>query len=100
MTAAAIIIRKEKDLVAQFRQARALTPETAQSPGSIGADDSGIAFRRLRDRAILREASVGRYYLDDLSWEAYRRARRRMAMVLLLLVVALLVTGIAAAWWK
>ncbi len=92
-------MRKEKDLVAQFRQARALTPESAQSLASVGGDE-GVAFRRLRNREILREASAGRYYLDELSWEAFNRARDRLLTILLILALLLLVGGIFGVWGK
>lgn len=101
MTAAiaASIIRKEKDLVARFRQARALTPDSAQSLASVGADE-GAAFRRLRSRAILRESTAGRFFLDESSWEAFDRSRNRLLGILLLAALALLLTGLFTSWWK
>jgi hypothetical protein len=49
----------------------------------------GLAFRRLREHAVLREAEGGRLYLDEPSWQALRAIRRRMAMVMMTLVVVL-----------
>ncbi len=85
--AAAIIIRREKELVGHFRQMSALTPGSAQSTNALQVDEN-IAFRILRDRAIIRETSPGLYYLDEPSWEASRRMKRRIAIVLLLAVIA------------
>lgn len=84
--AAAIIIRREKELVNHFRQMNALTPASAQSTNVLQVDEN-IAFRILRDRAIIRETSPGLYYLDELSWEASRRLKRRLALVLLAVVI-------------
>lgn len=89
--AAAVILVKEKHIVAAFRQARATSPAAAKTPAAIGVDER-IAFQRLRRRAILRETEPGRFYLDEVSWEALRRMRRRRAMLIGLLVVA------AAIW--
>jgi len=91
--AAAIIIRKEKDLVTHFRHARALSPATAQRLGALGVDE-GTALRRLRNRAVIREATPGAFYLDEPSWLALGRTRRRLILVALVIVVAM---GIATA---
>ena len=86
--AAAVIIRKEKDLVAHFVQARALSIETAQSLGTLRIDE-GVGFRRLRERAVIREGAPGAFYLDEPSWEALRRTRLRMVTVMLLVALTL-----------
>ncbi len=90
--AAAVIMRREKDLVELFRGARALSPDTAQSLRAVGASD-GVPFRRLRQRAVLREAPGGRFYLDEPSWAAFTYIRRRLMLVLLLIVLGLIGTG-------
>jgi hypothetical protein len=92
-TAAIIIIRKEKDLVSHFQQAQAVSLATAQSLGALGVGD-GTALRRLRSRAVIREASPGTFYLDEPSWLALGRTRRRLILIALLIVVGL---GIATA---
>ena len=89
---AVVIIRREKALVALFRQARAVAPERAQSPGALGAEEGG-AFSRLRRRAILRESATGQFYLDEPAWEAFQLGRRRL--LLLLCVIGL---GLGSAW--
>jgi hypothetical protein len=84
---AAIIIRQEKDLVAHFRQHGATSPETAKSANELGVHPD-FAWTRLTARAIVREAAPGYYYLDELSWQASRRMRRRLALVLIAIVLA------------
>ena len=91
--AAAVIIRREKDLVAHFRQARAVSPSTGQSLGALRVEE-GRALRRLRVRAVIREGAPGTFYLDELSWVALRNTRRRMITMVLVIAVAL---GVSAA---
>ena len=83
--AAAIILRKEKDIVSAYRGAGATSPDRARSPEQL---DIGrrFAFERLVQRAVLRDTGDGRYFLDEPSWEALRGTRRRMMLVMALIV--------------
>jgi hypothetical protein len=84
--AATIIIIKERQVVDAFMRAGATSAATAAHPSDIAVDLGGVGGRRLVERAVLREAGDGRYYLDLLSWEALRRQRRRILFVILLLI--------------
>ena len=87
---AAILRRREMEVVDDFRAAGATSPATAQSYTAIGLGHS-LAIKRLNDRAVIREAAPGKYYLDEEVWAAVRRTRRRIAtMILCILVLALL----------
>jgi len=86
---AAILRRREQEVVDDFLAAGATSPATAQSYDAIGLGES-LAIRRLRNRAVLREASPGVYYLDQESWEALRRTRRRLVVVMLSMVALIL----------
>ena len=87
MTAAAVLIRREKDAVALFRAAGAISPETARPPEGLGVT-SDLTIRRLEARAVLRPGrQPGTLYLDEPSWAATRMIRRRMAIVMVVLVV-------------
>ena len=86
---AAVIMRKEKDMVEAFRSAGATARERARVPSELGVEQDGLIFRRLHEREVLREAAPGAYYLDEPVWAAVRRARRRVAVVMLLIVAAL-----------
>lgn len=87
---AAVIIRKERELVDSFRGAGAISPATARSLDGVGVTE-GWPLSRLRRRAIVREAEPGRYYLDEEVWQAMRGVRKRI-MLTVLAVVA--ITGL------
>jgi hypothetical protein len=86
---AAILRRREQEVVDDFRGAGATSPATAQSYNAIGLGDS-LAIKRLRNRAVIREAAPGTYYLDEEVWAAVRRARQRLATVLISVMVLVL----------
>jgi hypothetical protein len=96
--AAAVILMKERQIVEAFERAGATTVSAARSAADVGVDPNGIGWRRLRERAIVREASPGTelYYLDVEVWQATRRTRRRVLAVLVVVMLAFLavmVTG-------
>lgn len=90
--AAAVIIKREKDLVEHFRRAGATTPQTAQSADELGVEDDNMIWRILVNGAVIRAGADGAYYLDEPSWEALGRRRRRLAVII---AVALLAVAIA-----
>jgi hypothetical protein len=85
---AAIMRRREREVVDDFRAASALSPSTAQSYTAIGLGHS-LALKRLHDRAVIREAAPGVYYLDEEVWAAVRRTRKRIATVLIAILLLL-----------
>jgi hypothetical protein len=95
---AAILIRREKDVVDDFRAAGATSRETAQSYTANGPGHS-LGLKRLRDRAVIREAARGTYYLDEEVWTAVRRTRRRVATAFLL-ILALVLLGVLLGTFK
>jgi hypothetical protein len=90
---AAIILHKEKIAVEAFRRAGAVSPDRAISLAEVGASE-GIAFRKLRARAVLRETTPGRYYLDEPAWAAMRRLRHRMAIAAIAILLGLVFIGV------
>ena len=68
-------------MVNRLRTAGAVTPEQARTLEELGIS-RGVILRRLRERAVIRQASGDRFYLDEPSWEAVRRGRRRAIHVL------------------
>lgn len=84
--AVTVILIKERQIVDAFERAGATSAATAVTPSDIAVDLDGVGGRRLVERAIIRDAGDGRYYLDLLGWEALRRQRRRILFVILLLI--------------
>lgn len=91
--AIAIMRRREREVVDDFRVAGAISPATAQSYNALGLGES-TALRRLHDRAVIRESAPGMWYLDEEVWTAVRLTRRRLAIVALSIVL-LLFLGVA-----
>ena len=89
---AAMVARKQRDIVHVYRDAGATTAARARTPDDLGMDRDRI-FDGLIDRAVIRESGDGRYYLDEPSWGALQRARRRLAVAVVLIVVIIL-TGL------
>jgi hypothetical protein len=94
----AILRRREREVVDDFRAAGALSTSTAQSYTAIGLGHSR-ALKRLHDRAVIRETAPGLYYLDEEVWAAVRRTRRHLAAVMLILVLTLFVISLGIIKW-
>lgn len=86
---AAVMRRREQEVVDDFRAAGATSPERAQSYTALGFGES-LALRRLHNRAVIREAAPGMFYLDEEVWAAVRRTRRRIATVLIIVILIML----------
>ena len=89
--AVVVILLRERQVVEAFERAGATSPDRATDPATIGVEQRGIGWRRLRDHAVVRETSPGsgRYYLDVEVWQALHRMRRRLVGVVLALVIVL-----------
>src|ERR1700675_308761 len=87
---AAVMRRRVMEVVDEFSATGALSPSTAQSYTAIGLGES-LALRRLRNRAVIREAAPGVYYLDEEVWAAVRRTRRRIGTVFIVILVLFLI---------
>ena len=89
---AAVIRRREREVVDDFRRTGATSPTTAKSLQDIGLSDSW-PVRRLQRRAVIREPEPGIMYLDEEVWTAVRRTRHRVALlfgsVLILLLIGI-----------
>jgi hypothetical protein len=94
--AVAVLLAKERHIVTAFERVGAVTPERARTPEDVDVDAQRLAWRRLRERAIVRDAGDGRYYLDVEVWEANRRLRRRMMLVFLALILLLALLPVVA----
>jgi hypothetical protein len=93
VVAAAAMRRREQQVIDDFRAASATSPDRAQSYTALGFGET-LAVRRLRNRAVIREAAPGVYYLDEEVWAAVRRTRQRLLAVVVA-IVAVLLLGIS-----
>ena len=93
--AAAVIIAKERDLIAHFRLSGALSPASAKSATELGVDRR-FAWYALERRGIIRDAGDGRYYFDEPAWLAHRKRRRRAALALLIIMLGVLAISVLA----
>ena len=89
--AAAAILIKERHVVEAFERAGAITPARAMSAADVGVEPGGVGWRRLHERAIVRESNPGSglFYLDVEVWQAQRRMRRRILFMVLIIAIAL-----------
>ena len=94
--AAAAIIRKERQLVDHFRGIGAVSADTARTLAQLGVDQN-IGWRRLVDHAVLRSTPAGTWYLDEPSWMALGRMRRRLALVIAAIGLIVALGGTAMA---
>ena len=87
---AAAMRMREQEVIDDFRAAGAISPDRAQSYSAAGHGHY-IAVRRLRNRAVIREAAPGVYYLDEEVWAAVQRTRRRLLTVFISILAILLI---------
>jgi len=89
------ILRKERELVRHFRDAGAVSPSSAKSLDGVHVGHHALGLRRLRARAVIREAQPDRFYLDEEVWHALGRSRRQVSLAVLALIVLLFVGVLA-----
>ncbi len=85
MSGAAIILKQNK-LMRTFRDAGAVSPDTARSVQELGVRNSWV-FRRLVSRGVFILVGTERYYMDEQIAEAFVGQRRTRALVITALVL-------------
>ena len=90
---AAIVIRKEKDIVAAFEARGATSAATAKPLGALNLEESRF-FERLVRRGVLHKGDPGTWYLDQAGWQAERAKRRRLALMLMAVMLFALALGL------
>jgi hypothetical protein len=93
-SAGVVILMNERRVVEAFRAAGATNAERARTLEALSLHD-GLAVARLRDRAVIRDAGQGRFYVDLAAWHAVRRTRRRLLIVTSILILLALALYIA-----
>ena len=72
-----------------------MSADRARDPEELGVNHH-LAFERLVQRAVLRDAGDGRFYVDELSWNALRRMRLRLAFGVIVFTIAVLIALFAS----
>ena len=89
---AAIVVKREREVVEAFVHAGAIDPAKALTLDEVGANRFA---HRLVAAGVLREAQPGsgRYYVDFERWMERQRIRRRIgvSMLVILLLIGLFV---------
>lgn len=83
----AIAMLKERQTADAFQRAGAISAERARALDEIGVAPHGIGWRRLTERAIVRETESGKYYLDVPSWAAARHMRRKRGLIIVAILL-------------
>src|SRR4051812_2487395 len=87
MSAAAIVVKKQKDIVRAYERAQATDVSRAMAPESIDVRQS-LVFKGLIRRGVLVPAGdSGKFYLDIERWAAFRKRRRALVMIFMTAVV-------------
>lgn len=90
MSAAAIIIRRQREIFHRFLDAEAITPQSAQTLEQVGVRPRWI-FHRLAARGVVVEVAPDRWYLDVEVMERFKEHQTRKLMIL----TAVLLVGFA-----
>lgn len=87
--AAGAVAMAERRIVEAFELAGATSPANARTPDDLAVESASLGWRRLRNRAVIREAAPGSglYYLDREVWQAVRRTRMRLVIVLVVILL-------------
>ena len=80
-------------MVGRFEAAGAVSRERARTLEALGIH-GGLILHRLRERAVVREGAPGHFYVDEESWAAVRRSRRRAASVIGILALVIILIGV------
>lgn len=97
--AVAVVLMKEKHVLRAFEDAGATSPDRARPLDALRVDPDGVGMRRLRDRAVVREASPGMFYVDTEVSEAVRRTRRRIIAIVAIVAAIIALGGLGLIPW-
>jgi hypothetical protein len=90
MSSAAFIVAKQNQYLRCFKEAGAVSPDTAMDLEQVGCRDSRM-FRWLVRREVIRLTPEGKYYLDVEAAHAFRQVRRARALVVLVIILMIVV---------
>lgn len=89
---AALIVRTDRRIIQDLRDADAITPERAITLHGHGLRRART--RRLASAGAIEAASGGRYYLVEQGWRDYNARRRKRVLFAVAISAVLLLIGI------
>ena len=96
MSAAVIILAKQKRYIRAFREANAIDESRAVTLSEICQKPSFI-YQRLVKQGVIDRAGNDRYYLDEVKEEELRKRRKKLTSFLLFLFVLGMIIGYLAS---
>ena len=82
MSTAAVVLKQNR-IMRRFAEAGATSPATAMTPEEIGCRQGWI-FRHMEAKGVFVSVGEGRFYLDELAAESFRRRRRNRVLIIAL----------------
>lgn len=95
MSAALIIMNRQRDLVDRFRDAGATSADAAKSLSEIGVEPS-FMFSRMSSRGVFVQADGGRWWYDAAAWNRYRDRQWKRLVVGAIVIIAICVLLVLA----
>lgn len=86
---AAIVVAKIRKIVQRFRDAGAVSFQTARRPEELNIQKR-LLFQRLVQKSVLMDAGDDRYYLHEENYQTYRKNRRSRALFILVILMLIL----------
>lgn len=99
MSAAAVVMRRQRQFIRGFAERGATCPDRAIVFGDLGMRRSWI-FDRLVARGVFVEVEQNRFYMDAEAAQAFLQAQRRRAITITgILLVVFLIFLLASCLW-
>ncbi len=95
MSAALIIMNRQRDLVDRFRDAGATSADAAKSLSEIGVEPS-FMFSRMSSRGVFVHAGGDRWWYDAAAWNRYRDRQWKRLVVGAIVIIAICVLLVLA----
>jgi hypothetical protein len=86
---AAIVVARIRKIVQRFREAGAVSWQTARRPEELNIQKR-LLFQRLVQKSVLIDAGDGRYFLHEENYLTYRKNRRSRALFILVIVLLIM----------
>jgi hypothetical protein len=94
MSGGAVVVRRQNQLIRAFRQAGAVSLDTARSLDELGLRESWV-FRRMAARGVFIHTDGGRWSVSEPAADAFVRRRRVLMLSFVALAILIWVLVIA-----